>query len=250
MIQEKCNTSYWQNTMKNKIYGLTYAGGTADFYSTLKDILYDEGIDFVPLEYAGHGRRRKEASYKDFTQLSEDMTEHLIQNLQTDERYYLMGYSMGTIAVVEILKRLIAMKYRLPAAVILAAHEPKSKSELSGWNKDISDDVVKERIMRFGGIPNNLAMNDVFWRVYLPSYRNDFGLIGEYDFSKIGLNTDIPALIMYSETDTPYESIREWNSIFVGKNVYQEYSGGHFFINEHISEITEKIVKWINEENT
>lgn len=231
--------------MSSKIYGFSYAGGNSEFFNELKGYLFLKGVELIPLEYSGHGTRRKEPLYSNFAQLAEDMSKQILQNLSEDEPYYIMGYSMGTIAVVETLKLLLERHERMPQAVILAAHEPKGRRELSDWSDDISEECVKEQVLRFGGVSPELVENRVFWRVYLPIYENDFRMIGEYDFENICLKVNIPALIMYSENDTPFGEIRKWNNYFMGENIFREYSGNHFFINEHLDEISEQIAKWV-----
>jgi len=234
--------------MNKKLICFTYAGGSADFYKGLTSELAHESIDVIALEYAGHGIRRKEAMYNNFDDLALDMTNQLMQVVSEEEQYSLMGYSMGTIAVVEVLKQLIRLQTKMPDSVILAAHEPKAKAELADWSKDIQDELVKERIARFGGVPESLLANKTFWRMYLPIYRNDFNLIGQYNFDNLYLKTDIPALIMYSEADTPFYEVEKWNRYFTGDNLFQEYSGNHFFINDHISEASIIIAQWIKED--
>lgn len=249
MIPEKFSTNCWQSTMNSKIFTLTYAGGSSDFYTGLKDILFAKGVTLIPLEYAGHGTRRKELLYSDFSELAEDITKQILQNISEGEAYSIMGYSMGTIATVEVLKQLSNMKAPMPQKVILAAHEPKEKCELSDWNEDVSEEFIKERVLRFGGVSPELIENRVFWRVYLPIFENDFRMIEEYDFTQIGLRTDIPALVLYSETDTPFSEIENWNKYFVGPNEFREYSGNHFFINDHMEAISERIAQWVKEDN-
>ena len=49
-----------------KLFCFTYAGGTASFYEQIEDLL-PKSIEVIKLEYAGHGTRRKESFYHDFT---------------------------------------------------------------------------------------------------------------------------------------------------------------------------------------
>lgn len=91
----------------------------------------------------------------------------------------------------------------MPQIHFLAAHEPRSKTDILGKNEADIDEYVKRRTIEFGGVPNSLINNNSFWRMYLPTYRADYSLIENYRFENLELRTTIPAKIFYSEEDTP-----------------------------------------------
>lgn len=93
-----------------KLICLTFAGGSASFYNELKSALYPD-IELIAFEYAGHGSRYKEPFYKDFDDLARDMLSLLKKSVGTCEDYALMGYSMGSIGVAELLKLILDDKY-------------------------------------------------------------------------------------------------------------------------------------------
>lgn len=222
---------------KLKIFCFTYAGGNVSFFDDIeKDI---PEAEFIKLEYAGHGIRHREDFYSDFNELGEDLFGELKQRLHGD--YALFGYSMGSISLVEILKRIIANEMQLPKAVFLAAHEPHTKSELLGFEENELDEWVKNRTIKFGAVPEKLMKNKVYWRTYLPLYRADYKIIGKYDFDKLDLNTDIPADVFFSETDTPYADMKLWHKYFKGSIDFHRFDGTHFFIKEHHREIADII---------
>ncbi len=218
-----------------QLFCFTYAGGTAAFFKVIEPHL--DGIEVVNLEYAGHGERHKEPCYADFDALADDMLYEVEKRLHS--HYALFGYSMGSIALVEVLKRIMSSKLPLPVHVFLAAHEPYTKFQLRGFTADELDEWVKRRTIEFGAIPERLLANKVFWRTYLPLYRADYTIIGRYDFEKLDLRTEIPATIFYSETDTPRKGMDLWKHFFYGKCEYYCYEGKHFFIQEHYAEIAE-----------
>lgn len=227
--------------MQNRlqIFCFTYAGGSASFFNAIEKDM--NGIDVVKLEYAGHGTRNKENLYRDFDELAEDVFKDLKERYAGGE-YALFGYSMGTIALVEVLKKIMAVSdMKTPSRVFLAAHEPHTKSELLGFNDDELDEWVKERTIKFGGVPEKLLHNRAFWRMYLPLYRADYVLIGKYQFEKLNLKTDTPATIFYSETDTPLADMKLWKNYFIGDCEYHGFDGTHFFIQEHHHEMAKII---------
>ena len=223
--------------IKPQLFCFTYAGGNAAFFDEIEKDLDD--FNLVKLDYAGHGIRRREAYYKDFGELGDDMFQQVKQQLS--EPYALFGYSMGSITLVEVLRRIIKNQVALPQHVFLAAHEPHTKSELLGFSSNEMDEWVKNRTIQFGAVPDKLLNNDVYWRIYLPLYRADYTIIGKYDFEKLDLCTDVPTTVFYSENDTPLSEMELWKKFFVGQVEFNRYEGTHFFIQEHHSEMAEVI---------
>ncbi len=215
------------------------AGGAATFFQGIEKDLPD--AELVKMEYAGHGTRRKEPFYRDFGELAEDMVSRL-RSAYTGGTYALFGYSMGSIALAEVLKRILADPgFPVPCCAFLGAHAPGPKAELEGFRPDELDEWVRERTIRFGAIPERIQRNASFWRMYLPLYRADYTIIGKYEFDKLDLRTDVPAAVFYSETDTPRREMEAWRKYFTGECGYYAYPGSHFFILEHHAEMAEII---------
>lgn len=224
-----------------QLFCFTYAGGNAAFFDLL-ELNMGESVEVIKLEYAGHGARNKEKFYTSFKELAQDMYEIIHSHSRAHEAYALFGYSMGSISVVETLKMIVQREeMALPAHIFLAAHEPCTKRELEDFNNDEADEWIKNRTIKFGGIPEALITNKSFWRVYLPVYRADYALINGYDFDNLNFTSDIPTTVFYSETDTPYTDIIQWKRYFSGYFRLICYEGNHFFIREHYKSITEII---------
>lgn len=228
------------------LFCFTFAGGTAAFYDELERCLVPD-ICLVKLEYPGHGARHKEPLYENFYELSNDLygqIKEIMTHKQAHTEYSLMGYSMGSIAVAEVLRKILYMGEMVqPKHIFLAAHEPVTKDELLGLCAQKADQYVKERTISFGGIPERLVHNHSFWRVYLPVYRADYTMIAKYRFEQLDLKTTIPVTVYYSETDTKFADMEKWIQFFVGKCDFVQYEGGHFFIKEHYKEMADIIIR-------
>lgn len=222
---------------KPRLFCFTYAGGTREFFNIIEPDL--QGINLIKLDYAGHGERRKEIFYHDFDALAEDMFQKIKDRL-FDGNYALFGYSMGTISATEVLRKIITEDYPLPSNVFLAAHEASSQNELLELTDKELEEWVKKRTIQFGGVPEKLLYNAVYWRTYLPIYCADYAMIGKYVFEELDLNTFIPATIFYSATDTPLNEMHSWNKYYLNCEFFQ-YDGNHFFIKEHHREMAEII---------
>jgi len=224
---------------KPQLFCFTYAGGNASFFDEIEKELRD--CEIVKLEYSGHGTRHKEHYYKDFDELADDLFRIFKENYKGQE-YALLGYSMGTISLVEVLKRILnTPDMRKPKRAFLSAHHPDTKKELIGFAEDELDEWVKKRTIQFGAIPEKLVNNKSFWRLYLPLYRADYSILGRYSFEKLDLKTVVPATFFYSEDDTPREKMEKWRKYFVGNCEYFEFTGNHFFIKNHYQEMADII---------
>ena len=219
-----------------KLFCFTFAGGSAAFFEPLEPHLGDR-VSLIKLEYAGHGKRHGEAFYRSFEELSDDLLGVLLKNHSSDAPYAMFGYSMGSIACVEVLKRIFRLGLPLPKCVFLAAHAPCGKEELEGYSSQELDDLVKERTLAFGGVPDELANNSLFWRTYLPVYKADYALIAKYPFTPPQPPFPVSAVVFYSEQDTPYETMRRWKTWFSQPVIFHAFGGNHFFIQHHWSEI-------------
>lgn len=226
-----------------KLLCFPYAGGTAAFYNEIKDLLGEKKIEVVALDYPGHGLRHKEPFSDDFYKLSLDMLYQIKEQLEVDEKYALMGYSMGSIVATEVVCRILESQDMIePSHIFLAAHEAKTV-KLPELADATFDEALKERILCFGAVPDELIGNKIFWRMYMPLYKADYTMISKYDFDKLILKTDIPATIFYSEDDTSYEGMNVWKKYYIGDVELYKFTGNHFFIEQYNKEITDIIYK-------
>ena len=185
-----------------QLFCFTVAGGTATFFNQLEELCVPE-LGLVKLEYPGHGLRRKEKLCETFQELSLDLYEQ-IRKKYSGQEYAMMGYSMGSIALLETLWRVLE-KNELPEPkhIFLAAHEPEIVINMRENSSEKSDEYVKNRTIHFGGVPDRLVDNKTFWRMYLPLYRADYQMISKYDFDSLKYVSGIPVTIFFSEQDTP-----------------------------------------------
>jgi len=231
-----------------QLFCFPYAGGTADFFNQLAP-WFSPSVEMEKLEYAGHGTRRREPFYQDFSQLADDLYNAVSRLYQLGGDYALFGYSMGSIAAVEVLVRIIQNKELPPPKhVFLAAHEPFDKRELMHFHGDEADEWIQKRTISFGGIPEKLQKNRTFWRLYLPLYRADYTLIANYNFSKLTLACEIPLTAFYGKQDVFSEDMEAWRKYFHGECEFVEFPGGHFFITEHRQKLAEEIEKRLEKE--
>lgn len=228
-----------------QIFCLTYAGGTTAFYDQLEAEL-DSYVSVVKLEYSGHGTRRKEALCSSFEELADDLYEQIKDKCKDDKEYALFGYSMGSVSAVELYQKIKKCgEIPLPQYMFLAAHLPYADEELVAYRDSKLDEKIKERTLKFGGIPEKLIHNNAFWRMYLPIYRTDYSMLADYAYDKLEV-MEVPVTFFYSETDTPLKELMLWQQYFEKECEYICFEGTHFFMNDFYGEIAEVVVKRLN----
>lgn len=224
-----------------RLFCFTFAGGTALFFHAL-ELSLAPAIETAGLEYAGHGTRHREPFYNSFAALADDLYDKLQMSLQPNEPYALFGYSMGSIAMSEVLQRILAREeLPPPCRVFLAAHAPAIPAAYRKYGQGVHDENLKAEILRFGDVPEKLVNDPRFWRLYLPVYRADFALLGRYDFDGLHLQTQTPATVLYSPADTPLFGMAGWKRYYTGPNEFISFEGTHFFIRQHNDEIARLI---------
>lgn len=224
-----------------KLFCFSIAGGSTEIFDPLASII-GPSIQVVSLEYAGHGKRIHQPLYNSIDELADDMYSLLIRNYNGCEEYALLGYSMGSITLIEVLRRIMEREeICLPRHLFIAAHAPRLIEETKISMDACSDIMLKEYTFQFGGIPKELLNNEYFWKIYLPIYRSDYSLISSYNYDKKQFNIYIPVDIFYCESDTPRYTMHRWNCFFKSDIVYHQYDGGHFFIKANVLEISKVI---------
>lgn len=197
------------HTMKEMIqlFCLPYAGGTMDAFSGLTEAL-GEQVLVSPIEYAGHGTRKKEPFYQDFAELAADAFRQIKQMRQLRLPYAVLGYSMGSIAVYELLCRYL--QEEPPQHIFLAAHEAPDIEWDSKKYASYDDEHFMDMLIGFGGFEQEhrkLLNNRFFKKMYFQPIREDYRLLAEYRMQKQIL---LPAdtTIFYAPQDIPEHSIR------------------------------------------
>lgn len=224
-----------------RLFCFTFAGGSASFFNGIEPYLRPD-IRLVKLEYAGHMERRREPFYGDFDALTADMYSQVKAQVREGGPYALFGYSMGALAAAEVTNMILARgELPPPEHVFLASHGPRALGERPCANGLDADEVVKQWTIHFGGLSERLINSQTFWRIYLPIYRADYGLIENYDFSRLDFVTDIPAAVLFSPADIPRRDMEKWRRVFTGACDILEYDGGHFFLREHEREVADAI---------
>lgn len=222
-----------------KKFCIPYAGGTVEIFDNFATVV-DE---CVCIEYAGHGKRRKEAYYTTFEEMVYDVASCINEQSKKGEDIALFGYSMGSVVVYELLAR--ELLHANVLYVMLASHESPDKKWDSMEFKDKTELEFFREIQRMGGLKNvdeKMLDNKFFRRLHFEPLWADYQLIGDYKMSK-QIKLDIPATFYYSANDVAPEDAQEWAKFLGDKGEIIEIGDDHFFINQHYKEMGEHMLR-------
>lgn len=221
---------------KIKVYALSCAGGNSMLFNGIVRHNNDN-VEIVPIELSGHGRRMGETFYNDFQEALDDVYSKICNDVKND-KYAIMGYSMGGVLAYEVCCMIDRNGRKLPDHMFIASmRTPESVSVFNRVGGILNDEELLQFVVDLGGIPEALIDNSAFYKVFFPIIKSDFLLLNRYKVSEIR-KFDTGITVLYGDEDNYVkEYIQGWSQY---TNKYFDvipYKGGHFFINDHSTQI-------------
>ncbi len=225
--------------IKKRLFCIPYEGSEGEIFRRWARYLH-ESIDLYPVELSGRGSRYTEPLYRSIEDAVNDVFD-LIRKSLDEYEYSFFGYSMGSIIAFELCHKVKVYDYRTPSHLFIAGHgAPHRKRKMMLYTQ--LDDLFLDEPFTMGGIPSGLQdLNSEIWKVYLPILKNDFKITEEYQYiTKRKLDCDITILCGRYDKFTIGDLV-EWN-IYTNKRceVFL-FDGGHFFLNQQITNIANTI---------
>lgn len=236
---------------KSALFYFPYAGGsTVTLHSWKK--LFDNDIEFIPIDYAGHGKRRKEKFCTSLEEICLDIYDKIKDEINNYDCYYMAGHCIGAIIAYELYYFIRNRKeIRLPQALFLSGQGAPDnvKSEMLSlmdsnsllmnlYKKGtIQDDMLDEEIREY---VENLVLAPV---------RADAMLLDNYIFTPKEEPVKSRISILYGKSDELYtdDDFKKWSRFAEWPVHYYCFDGGHYFVNDCTEEYIEGIRKDIEE---
>lgn len=172
-----------------------------------------------------------------------EMIDDVCSNIIDKKRnmpYALFGYSMGTLICYEISFEIKKRISQDPLHIFFSANLPPNLMVKNDSMQFLeNDDIFINKIMEYGGIPNEVFAESELMDLLLPIFKSDFKNVFQYKFLKKGkYNFDIS--VLYSDFEDK-EDVYKWSDYTKGKCNYYYFKGSHFFIYNNIEKITDII---------
>lgn len=229
------------NTKKMKLFCIPNAGGSAVIYLKWKKYL-DDFIELFPIELAGRGSMFKSPFYKSLEEAVDDVYRIVESNIG-ESHYAIFGHSMGSEIAYELCKKIHNSGNEMPRHVFLSGRYPPHICKKGKMMHQLSDKELLHEIISYGGTSEELLENQDVVDYFLEIIRADYRIIENHRHveDNFMFPEDITVLRGKDDSLVDFSDLEEWKQ-YASKNCYiKEFNGGHFYMNEHLEEVTSLI---------
>lgn len=225
-----------------RLFLFHHAGGSHLLY---KDWEYAFPADWEVclLDAPGRGRLHGVPLIDNSDGLVRFFTEEILR--WADRPFAFFGHSMGALVAYELTRHLQAEGRALPVWLGLSAcGAPRSAGGATARARHLlTDSQLREWLRSVGGTPDALLDEDSLWRIFGPTFRNDFTLVDTWRpvLDAAPLHVPVSAFGGYNDPVVGRECLAAWSEQaehFLGLNMF---AGGHFYLQDHHRAMTRRI---------
>lgn len=218
-----------------------HAGGAASYYHPLSMKLSSEA-DVLAIQYPGRQERRAEPCVTDLATLADLVAEEL--RPWTDRPLALFGHSMGALLSFEVARRLERDDVPVLALFVSGRRAP---SRLRGEAvHQQGDQSLIAHVRQLSGTDSRFLDDPELLSMLLPALRSDYQAVETYRYEPgIPLSCPLAALIGDQDPLVTAEEAAAWRDHTIDSFELRTYPGGHFYLNEHLPDVTETIASYV-----
>ena len=238
------------NSSKTQLFLLHFAGGSIYSYDFLKKHI---GLEFIPLELPGRGKRFSEKLLKTKEAAVEDYFRQIVR-LRNNQPFIIYGHSMGATLALSIVERLEKIE-DFPVVLIVSGNSGPGNSDddldLSKKPKRylMNDSDFKEVLKNMGGVPDEVIENIELFELFNPIMRADFEILEKDDFFERDIKLKSPIFALMGTEEKTKDKIENWMRFTNSRFEYTILEGNHFFIYNHSEEISRCIMDRLSLQN-
>lgn len=195
-------------------------------------------IRLEPVELKGRGRRYNEDFYQNLDEAINDIF-LLIQQKTIYDEYAVFGHSMGSLLAYELYYKISRENHKNPRHIFFSGQAaPGAKEREKKLHTLAADEFIKE-VTALGGMPEELLDNQELLELVIPRLRNDFRITESYVYERKELKIECGMTVFNGkDDDITLEELLSWKDHGSNGVKIHRFSGGHFFINKNIENIT------------
>lgn len=220
---------------------LPHAGGSASYFFQAARAMAP-AAEVLAVQYPGRLERRAEERVEDIGVLADYVAE--AARSWCDRPLALFGHSMGAILAFEVALRL---ERRGTAPLAVFASGRRAPFAYRNENLHLSHDSgLLAELRELSGTGAQVLADEDFVRLILPPLRSDFRAIERYRCQP-GAKVMCPVFAMVGDEDprTSTAEMQLWRAHTTGAFELHVFPGGHFYLNDRMTEVVELITSRI-----
>jgi surfactin synthase thioesterase subunit len=192
-------------------------------------------VDVVAVQYPGRQDRRGERPLADVHDLADRIYGILVRQPHLPTTFF--GHSLGAIVAFETIRRLEADGYEPVHLFASGRRAPSAHRDESVHLRD--DDGIIAEIRGLNGTAASLLDDVDLMRATLPALRADYQATETYRCAPWA-TVDCPVTVLAGDSDprTTMAEANAWAGHTTGTCTTRVFTGGHFFLTAHATEIT------------
>ncbi|MFJ4950440.1 thioesterase II family protein [Streptomyces sp. NPDC088760] len=211
-----------------------HAGGAASSFLPLARELAPD-VDVVAVQYPGRQERFDEPPVEDLGRLAD----HIAAALRplTDGPYAVFGHSMGGLLAYETVRRLERWRLPEPSRLFVSGQVPP-RDRRSDYGIAADDAEIVAELRALGGTAAVVLDDPDLMALVLPAVRADYRALRGYTWAPgPPLRCRISALVGDSDPVATAEAAAGWSAYSVAGADVTEFRGGHFYLEERLTEV-------------
>ncbi|MED4164207.1 thioesterase II family protein [Halalkalibacterium halodurans] len=197
------------------------------------------GIETIPLDLPGRGRRIREPFHTDFQSAAQDLAGEIQRKRVKGQEWGVFGHSLGAMLAYEVTR---IYQDEWLSFRILSGVRPlhQYKNDVSILKED--DRTMIQKLVDISGIPSKYADLPAFVQWFAPIVRSDLLLVKSFRFVQDDAPISTYVLNGTKDLITRNSPVIEWRKCWRQSFHYETFEGDHFHILKK-PEIVERFMK-------
>lgn len=204
-----------------------FAGGNRYSFDFIRP--YMEGVEVVPTELPGRGKRVHERLLHDVDEAVDDLCSQVIRHLNA-AGFLLYGHSLGAMLALKLADKL--ERIGQPPVHVLVSGNPGPGIEDHSEKSTLSKEALRKELKTLGRFPAGFFQVDELFDFYEPILRADFAL-AKGDNCRPVRPLSAPIYAMAGSEEGAARHLDNWKQFTTSCFRSEIFPGDHFFIHEH-----------------
>jgi surfactin synthase thioesterase subunit len=200
-------------------------------------------VELVVVQLPGRETRLRELPLRRISDAVAAVSERLAS--LSDKPMAFFGHSMGAVLAWGVAQAMVEAGRHTPLHVVLSGRRAPTIPDPDPPLSHLPDDrFVEELNRRYGGIPTQVAADREMMALLLPGLRADIEALEKFK-AEAGPPLDVPLTVLGGSSDqrAQPEDLEAWRDHTLGPFRVKTYSGGHFYLNEHRSQVVNDVLE-------